>query len=288
VMNATGGHAPANAGSFRRLRVALKENSVVGIPRHPASCSVATCNVVDRIGNAVQRAIAELAPGAGMAECSLSTPASVGVISGRDPRHGDAPYIDQLVLAWTGGPACDYADGWLTMGGIGDAGVLQRDSVEIDELRFPIRVDIQRLVPDTEGTGRRRGAPSAELELVAVETDIELMFLSDGTVYPPKGARGGGAGAPAWQAIRGTDGTTTELGVRTRTIIRDGETLLSRCNGGGGYGDPLEREPSRVARDVAEGFITRERAEAVYGVILDEQGDIDLTATQAARAGRAT
>ena len=140
----------------------LRENCVVGIPRHPASCSVATCNLVDRVGNAVQRGIAELADGFGMAECGLSTPASVGVISGRDERHGGAPYIDQLVLGWTGGPACSMTDGWLTMGGIGDAGVLQRDSVEIDEMRFPLRIDAQRDRPRLGGAGTAARRPGGD------------------------------------------------------------------------------------------------------------------------------
>ena len=65
---------------------ALRENCVVGIPRHPASCSVSTCNLPDRVGNAVQRAIAELAEGYGMAEVGLSVPASVGGPVGTRPR----------------------------------------------------------------------------------------------------------------------------------------------------------------------------------------------------------
>src|SRR6185312_5180167 len=127
VFNALNGCAPSNAGSFRRLRVHVRENCVVGIPRHPASCSVATCNLPDRIGNAVQRGLAELADGHGLAEIGMSQPLSAGVISGRDPRHGDEPFVDQLLLGWSGGAGGPVADGWLTMGGIGDAGVLQRD-----------------------------------------------------------------------------------------------------------------------------------------------------------------
>jgi len=159
VFNAINGIAPANAGSFRRLRIHVRENCAVGIPRHPASCSVATCNLVDRVSNAVQRALAELAEGFGLAEVGYSTPASVGVFSGVDPRAGNVAFIDQLVLGWTGGPGGPVADGWLTMAGVGDAGVLQRDSVELDELRFPVRIETHKVIPDTEGPGWRRGAP---------------------------------------------------------------------------------------------------------------------------------
>jgi N-methylhydantoinase B len=286
IFNATHGYAPPNAGSFRRIDVHLRENCAIGIPRHPASCSVATCNLVDRVGNAVQRGIAELADGFGMAECGLSTPASVGVISGRDQRHGGAAYIDQIVLAWTGGPACALTDGWLTMGGIGDAGVLQRDSVEIDEMRFPLRVDVQRLVPDSEGAGRRRGAPAATLEVTPTAGEIELMFLSDGTLNPPLGARGGGPGAGAAQALRTPAGSREELGVWTRVVVEEGTTIVSHCNGGGGYGEPLQREPERVLADVREGDVGRERAAAVYGVVIGDDLDLDRDATAALRSSR--
>ena len=283
VFNAINGEAPANAGSFRRLRVHVRENCVVGIPRHPASCSVATCNMPDRIGNSVQRAIAELAEGFGMAEVGYSTPASVGVFSGVDPRLGDRPFIDQLVLGWTGGPGGPVADGWLTMAGIGDAGVLQRDSVELDELRFPLRVESHRIIPDSEGPGWRRGAPAAETSVISTDTDVTVVYLSDGTINPPAGARGGGAGGAAWQGVRAVDGEVTEAGVCERLVIHPGETLLARCNGGGGYGDPLSREPERVVADVGEGYVSRDRAAEVYGVVIDEDLQVDSRATETTR-----
>ena len=283
VMNAINGYAPANAGTFRRLHVHVRENCVVGIPRHPASCSVSTCNLPDRVGNAVQRAIAELADGYGQAEVGLSVPASVGVLSGHDQRHGGEPFIDQLVRAFTCGPGGPVADGWLTMGGIGDAGVLQWSSVEIDELRFPIRIESHRIVPDSEGAGYRRGAPSASMELTPTVGEFELMFLSDGTIHPALGARGGGAGATAWQALREADGTTRELDLCSRLWLRPGTALLCRCCGGGGYGDPLEREPLRVAKDVREGIVTTQRAAAVYGVVLEDDGTVAEEQTASTR-----
>jgi N-methylhydantoinase B len=284
VMNAINGYAPANAGTFRRLHVHVRENCVVGIPRHPASCSVSTCNLPDRVGNAVQRAIAELAEGYGQAEVGLSVPASVGVLSGHDQRHGGEPFIDQLVRAFTCGPGGPVADGWLTMGGIGDAGVLQWSSVEIDELRFPVRIESHRIVPDSEGAGYRRGAPSAAMELTPTVGEFELMFLSDGTIHPALGARGGGAGATAWQALREADGTTRELDLCSRLWLRPGTALLCRCCGGGGYGDALDREPGRVAKDVREGIVTAERAATVYGVVFDDDGTVAEEQTARARA----
>ena len=70
-------------------------------------------------------------------------------------------------------------------------------------------------------------------------------------------------------------------------VLKQGETIISYTPGGGGYGPPLEREPERVLKDVAEGWITCERARDVYGVIIDADGAVDAEATAARRAGMA-
>jgi N-methylhydantoinase B len=284
VFNGLDHTVPANGGSFRRLSVLLRENCIVGIPRPPTSCSVATTNIVDRVANAVQRGLAELAEGVGLAEVGLSFPASVGVVSGHDPRAGGAPFVNQLILAWTGGPGGPDADGWLTFGGVGDGGALLRDSVEVDEIHHPIRVLAQRIVPDTEGAGRHRGAPSAFLEFGPVDTSMELMYLSDGSINPAQGARGGHPGSVAQQYRRRLDGSLEPTDPCGHVVLEPGEMMLSYSCGGGGYGDPRERDPARVATDVAEGFVTPARAEAVYGVALDQDGRLDEARTRSLRA----
>jgi N-methylhydantoinase B len=284
VFNSLGGDIPPNGGSGRRVEILLRENCVVGTPRHPASCSVATTNVFDRAANAVQRAIAEIGEKVGMAEVGLSLPASVSVISGRDPRAGGAPFVNQLILAWTGGAGSPHSDGWLTAGGVGDGGALLRDSVEIDEMKYPIIVRSQHLLPNTEGAGRHRGAPGAFVEFGPRDCELEAMYLSDGTVNPPLGASGGWPGARARQFRRGLDGALTPLDVEGHVKLASGETILSYSTGGGGYGPPMERDPQRVKHDVVDGWITRDRAERVYGVVVDEKGEIDEDATTALRA----
>jgi N-methylhydantoinase B/oxoprolinase/acetone carboxylase alpha subunit len=287
IFNSVDHRVPPNGGSARRVSVLLRENCVVGIPRHPASCSVATTNVFDRLANAVQRGVAELAAGYGMAETGLSLPASVSVISGNDPRHGGTPFINQLILAWTGGPGGPAADGWLTMGGPGDGGALLRDSVEIDELKHPIVVWDQRLLPDTEGAGRRRGAPSAYGEFGPMDTRMEAFFLSDGTVNPPRGVRGGQSGGRAAQFRRGADGKMTPLDLCGSVVLEAGERLVSVSTGGGGYGPPHEREPELVADDVREEWITPAHAAEVYRVAISESGEIDAAATRSLRSSAA-
>ncbi|MEA2484410.1 MAG: N-methylhydantoinase [Thermoleophilaceae bacterium] len=278
VFNSIDHTVPSNEGSFRRIRVLLRENCVAGIPRFPASCSVGTTNVVDRVANAVQRGIAELAEGKGMAEIGLSFPASSAVVSGRDPRTGE-PFVNQLILAWTGGAGGPDADGWLNQSGVGDGGALLRDSIELNEMRFPVRFHEQRIVPDTEGAGRRRGAPSARLEYGPIGCTMEVMYTSDGSVHPALGARGGAPGAPAQQFVRGRDGALVPADPCGHLKLEDGETVVSLSCGGGGYGPAPERPPELVAQDVREGWISPGRALEAYGVVLDADGSVDLRAT---------
>ncbi|MEX2375873.1 MAG: hydantoinase B/oxoprolinase family protein [Dehalococcoidia bacterium] len=285
IFNAIGATVPANAGSFRRLHILLRENCVVGIPRHPASCSVATSSLVDRVANAVQRGLAEMAEGVGLAEVCASIPPAWGVISGLDPRRENAPFVNQLILAGvTCGPGGPSADGWLTFGGMTDAGVPLRDSVEIDEMAYPIRVLQQRVLPDSEGAGRHRGAPAAYVEYGPVNTTIEIMYASDGTVNRPRGARGGHDGTPAAQFKRDRHGQLIELGNYERLALGPDETLVAICCSGAGYGDPLERDPELVKQDVDEGLVTVERAGQTYGVAIKDGGDVDLAQTRRLRS----
>ena len=101
---------PHNAGSFRRITVHLRENCVVGIPRFPTSCSVATTNIGDRLVNITQAAFAQLGEGYGLAEGGLGMGPGYGVISGGDFRRNGAPYVNQLFISANGGPGTPHND----------------------------------------------------------------------------------------------------------------------------------------------------------------------------------
>ena len=110
------------------------------------------------------------------------------------------------------------------------------------------------------------------------------MYLSDGTLNPPLGARGGGAGGAAWQGVGPRGGTSRRSTSARGSRYGPGDLIVSRCNGGGGYGSPLAREPERVRDDVEEGFVTIGHARDVYGVVIADDGTLDLAATTALRA----
>ena len=265
VFNSIEHSVPKNAGAFRRVDVRLREGSVCGIPVHPTSCSAATTNVADRVCAATQSAMAQIADGFGMAEVGAGLSPASGVISGRDPRTGKS-FINQLFLGATGGGATAHNDAWMTYLHAGNGGLCFIDSVELDELCQPILVESRRLLKDTEGAGRQRGAPSLEVIFGPIGCDVDVAFVSDGTINGPTGVRGGGAGGQSRQYLRKADGTLVETDQVTVQRVSDGEAIISITCGGGGYGDPRERDPAKVRHDVEEGWISRERAAEIYGL----------------------
>jgi N-methylhydantoinase B len=169
------------------------------------------------------------------------------------------------------------------LAGVGDAGMLWRDSVELDELRFPMLIRSQRLLLDTEGAGRTRGAPAACVEYGPTDSELEVIYASDGSINPARGVGGGQDGSPARAQRRTSSGRLEDLSNCAHVRLAPGEAIVSICCSGAGYGDPFERDPEAVAADVRERFITRARAEAAYGVVVDERGVVDRQASEELR-----
>jgi N-methylhydantoinase B len=284
VFNSIGEPIPRNTGSGRAVKILLRENCCVGIPVHPASCSLATTGLAERLAGVVQRTLAEFQDGLGMASAGPECPPAVASLSGLDPRHGDAPFVDMMILGNSGGGAQPRGDGWMTNGETSDGGSMMRDSTEVLELLRPIRVWSDRLVPDTEGAGRFRGAPSLYIEYGPVDTELEVLYAADGTVNPALGVRGGQSGALCRPAMRKAGGEVVALDAWARVVLQPGETIISISTGGGGYGPPCERDVELVLHDLRDGWISAERARAVYGVVLAENGSLDEGATRARRA----
>lgn len=104
VFNSIDSTVPRNSGSFRRVKVHLKDGSVAGRPQFPHSCSVATTNIADRLINIVQSSFAQIGDGFGLAEGGLGMGAGFAVVSGKDDRSADGAYVNQLIIASAGGP----------------------------------------------------------------------------------------------------------------------------------------------------------------------------------------
>lgn len=289
VFNCLETDIPHNSGSFRRIQVHLRENCVVGKPSFPHSCSVATTNVGDRLVNITQSAFADLGDGWGLAEGGCAMGAGSASLFGKDFRRNGEPFVNQLIASVNGGPASPEADGWVTYGLPVVAGLMYRDSIELDEIKHPIHIKSLRLLPDSGGAGRFRGAPGGEIVYGPKRDPINVAVVCDGQHFPPRGVRGGEAGRPAETVMIGTDGGERRLPNFFRIELMPGEWLRGSDNGGGGYGNALDRDPERVLHDVMEQQVTIEKARDVYGVVFaghlaDETLTVDQTGTKKQRA----
>jgi len=289
VFNSLEPGVPANSGSFRRIELLLRDNCIVGRPRFPHSTSVATTNVGDRLTVTTQKAIADAWGGFGAAEGATGLGPGFAVVSGVDRRHGSEPYVNQVFLGSQGGPAHPEIDGWVTYGLAVAAGLMFRDSVELSELKYPFRVGEVRIRQDSEGAGRRRGAPGATVRFGPRWNDMEAAYVTDCVNFPPRGTQGGEDAAPNVAFRQSVDGEEHVIAPLGAITLHAGEQIGQHSTGGGGYGAPFEREPERVRSDVLWGFVSLERARDVYGVeFTDDVVSADLTVDDAATSRRRT
>lgn len=276
---------PSNAGTFRRVEVLLRDGCAVGVPKHPYSCSSGTTNLADRVVNIVQAAFSQIDDGYGTAEGAAGQAPAKSVISGIDERNGNA-YVNQILVGGVGGPATPYVDGWPTYQRPVCGALLYHDSVEVDEQRYPILVHERTLVADTGGAGRQRGGLATRVTMEPRGESVTLTYGIEGKINPPKGVRGGhdGTEPSTWVEDLKT-GERREIPVVGRYDLQSGEKVVSITPGGGGYGDPLERDVLAVLDDYRESRVSVEAAAAQYGVVITN-GAIDETATAKTRESR--
>ena len=287
VLNVLPESMPLNAGTFRRIDVRLRENCHVGIPRPTVSCSIATTNVAERVISVTQLALGQLGSDTGLAEGGVGMGPGMGVISGHDERREHAVYINQLFLSAYGGPASHLQDGWIAFGVPVDGGLMYRDSVEIVEQKYPVLIDELRLLEDSEGAGRFRGAPGSRVTLGPAGGPMTIAYLTDGFHNPSRGIHGGEAPIRHDAYLVGIDGNRVDIPLVGQIVLQPGERIVEVGGGGGGNGIPSERDPERVRADVAAGLVSFERALQVYRVAcrLDPHGEVllDEQATETAR-----
>ena len=288
VFNCLPEDVPHNAGSFRRVNVLIRPGSLAGGLVQPHSASVATTNILNRLINAIQAGFAQLGPGYGLAEGAGACGPGYAVFSGTDPRTGE-PYVNQLVLGNNGGPGTPVCDGWITYAMPDCAKTIYIDSIEVLEQKYPIRFRALRLLEDSGGAGRFRGAPGSEIVFGPARGTMQAFYFADFGRYPPAGVLGGADGSLAKVERIDADGNVTSEPTIGDVELRPGDLVRGLESGGGGYGDPLERDPEAVRLDVLDRWVSIHSASHDYGVALTgslEHGNLTLddSGTQRLRA----
>ncbi|KRS10846.1 hydantoin utilization protein B [Roseovarius atlanticus] len=182
-----------------------------------------------------------------------------------------------------GGGGMPDRDG--TNGSGADAAYLRNTPIEITETEVPIEFVKYGLARDTGGAGRWRGGLATEMAFRVFTPDTRITARNrDRSRFRPWGVLGGRAAGLAEMAVNPDTPEARRMGSADTAILQPGDVLSLRSAGGGGRGDPMEREAWRVALDVRRGHVSDEAARSEYGVVLLDDGEVDEAATAALRS----
>ena len=152
------------------------------------------------------------------------------------------------------------------------------------ELEHPIRVEFCGYLTDTGGAGRYRGGVAVMRDFRLLAEKAAFQFRSERRKFLPWGLEGGSHGS-ASAIVLDPYGEARLLGEKGEIRIRRGEVVRTCQSGGGGYGNPLLRDPKLVWADVRDEFVSVQAARDDYGVVIDQtSGSLDEVATETLRA----
>ncbi|RLB03257.1 MAG: hydantoinase B/oxoprolinase family protein [Deltaproteobacteria bacterium] len=270
---------PINEGSTRPVKVTAPEGTVVNC-KFPAAVA-ARMQIGHFMTEMVFRALAEAIPDRVIAPCG-GTPAQTNIFYGR--RHDGSPWLTMIIRGGGMGASSKQDGHHCAIFPANGANT----PVEIFESDTPLLVLERKLITDSGGPGRMRGGLGRTMVIkvpddeYAPQPPVTVAIQAGRYKYPPEGLFGGRPGARAQFLVNGEPGDPSGL-----TFCNPGDVMAFHSAGGGGYGDPFERDPEMVRRDVIYGYVSPERAREDYGVVIDPKTyEIDYEATERLRRGR--
>ncbi len=265
---------PTNAGFFRAITVNLPLGCLVNaiFPAAIGLRSLTGVKILETLIGVLGQAAPDRMPAAG------SGVSTVVLLSVPDyERSNRRNHVINPCVGGSGGrPVGDGFDGVdFTLG------FMRNTPAEILESETFIVIRKYGFVPDSAGPGKFRGGLGIQLEFQVFAPDATVIARGmDRTRFHPWGAQGGGTGARMLPAVLNA-GTDRERSFRKINFLKlvPGDRLRITSSGGGGYGDPLERDLERVRFDVELGVVSPARAAADYGAIVDPLGKLDEAAS---------
>jgi N-methylhydantoinase B len=268
LLHLTDPSIPKNSGCFRPIKIVAPPGTVVNVD-YPAPEVGGNTETHPRIAGAVIGALAPVVPHRAMA-AEGSTHINF-VFGGHDDQNDEyfACYDIEMV-GWGGRLSADGNDGQDSING--NCRVMP---VEVFETRYPWLIEEWRLMTDSGGAGKHRGGLGTGKRLLCRKIDITASQMTDRHRIKPWGLNGGkeGAnGATLFQRAGSADWLTVVQAFNKRSsskysniVIRPGDRVHLIAPGGGGYGDPAERDPSAIRDDILEGYVSPRAAAADYG-----------------------
>ena len=270
---------PANAGCLKPIEFVIPDTTLLGVsaPKPVGGYTETILRVIDTVFGAFAIAAPERANG--------SPFATINALSLAGWRANGLRWV---MFCFFGGGLGGNPEGDGLNHGNNPISTATIPPVEILEALYPIVFTQWALRPDSAGPGRHRGGLGAIYEVEALaDGDTEVFLLGERGKYPPFGVNGGKPAALN-RFIYPTDAGERSpplVSKITDVRIRRGQRVRLETPGGGGFGDPFTRDPARVARDVALGYVSREAASRDYGVALAKDGGVDTAATAQLRRG---
>jgi N-methylhydantoinase B len=262
-------HIPRNSGCYRPVRIIAPPGSVVNV-RHPGPSVGGNTDLQPKLIDLLLAALAQAVPERVAASSGGSS--SNLLFGGVHPDTG--AYYSNYHFDGMGAGGSMLADG--NDGEVTRHSNCRNTPIEVFEYRYPLRTLDYGLAPDSGGPGRHRGGLATQRTLRVEADEITFSALFDRCRIAPSGLLGGlpgrgsqllvrRLGEPEFRPFDEVFGVASPTKF-TNVVLRRGDELRYRTPGGGGFGDPRERDPELVREDVAEGYVSREQAEAVYGV----------------------
>ena len=256
---------PISAGAFEPLIVTGIEGTFLDA-QYPRPVSGCAAEVSQRIAEAVFAALVKALP-----DRVTAAPAGTSgnfALGGYDPEKGR----DFVMYQLSGGGYGGYADGDGLTNGCSTIGISKAPPVEIMEQAFPVLYHRYALREGSGGAGTHRGGFGLDYEVELRHGTAKASFVMDHGRFGPQGAFGGSDGAvnevTVWQS--GTAYTPEHLSKEQDIPLLAGDRVRVKTPGGGGYGDPLQRDPDAVIKDVQMGRYSLEQATELFGVVIDD------------------
>jgi N-methylhydantoinase B len=272
--------ADVNAGAFRPLTVTTPRGTIVNA-QPPAPCG-GMVEVKYCVESAVMGALAQALDGKVAGD--LKGGGNHCYVGGPHPRTGETFIFYEYPAGGTG--AFEGGDGSNAVRAWTESDMTTVQPIEAVEQLYPVRVERLALRADSGGPGRWRGGLGLSREVRVLAPGARLSVLAEKAVLPPFGVCGGAPGAPNRFRVR-RDGAIVEPSALPGKVaafpLAPGDVVLMETSGGGGFGDPLQRDPERVVADVEEGYVGAAAALTDYGVVRTERG-VDAGATERQRA----
>jgi N-methylhydantoinase B len=269
---------PINAGTFEPLKVIDPEGTFL-YAHYPRPVSGCAAEVSQRIAEAVFSALTHAIP-----ERLFAAPAGSSgnlAVGGNDP----ARKRNYVMYVISGGGYGGSLAGDGISNGCSTIGISKTPPIEVMEQFFPILFEEYSLHEGSGGAGEHRGGFGVNYAIRLRRGAARASMVMDHGRVGPQGALGGSDGGVNTVAIdqSGKEYRPPHLSKDQDIQLQPGDTIRVSTPGGGGYGNPFLRDPSKVERDVMRGYYTPAQAEALFGVRLDAQGRIDAGATLALR-----